>query len=210
MKRILLLAIVSVVAAEHGSAQAQWWDQPWGWHASTPAEGYARGMADLTRSAGMANLLDAQAAIAAEEARTKAIQNDLFATETYFNKKAVNRANREATRRAPLTTDRLAAISRSRMPDTLNIDQFDPVTGEIYWPLVLQGSDYAAYRQRLEKLFAERAAAGGALTIEQAQSIQSLTTDLTATLRNNIRNYPTSAYLEARNFVDSLSFEGRL
>jgi hypothetical protein len=75
---------------------------------------------------------------------------------------------------------------------------------------VLRDEAYQAYRARLDELFAQRAEAGGELTLQQATEIRDLTADLTDTLRSNIRNYPSSAYMQARNFVDSLSFEGRL
>lgn len=212
MNRWFVALAASLACCLTQSANAQWWDNPWmgGFHASTPAEGYARGMADLTRSAGMANLLDAQAAIAAEQARTLDLQNDVMAVETYFNKKAINRANREANRRPPRTTDQLAMISRARTPDPLGIEDFDPVSGEIHWPIVLRDDGFSAYRKRLDELFAARAERGGELTLDDARAIQDVTAELLSALKARIREFPSSAYLQARNFVTSLSFEGRV
>ena len=60
-------------------------------HASTAAEGAARGMADVVRSAGAANLMNSEAAINIEDARSKYIDNRMQATNTYFQMKTVNK-----------------------------------------------------------------------------------------------------------------------
>ena len=93
---MLLLALATAFAMSR-PAPAQWFygHSPPG----TPASSYARGMADVIRSQGARNLLDAQAATEAEEARKKYLENRMQATETYFRMKSINRSYREDQRR---------------------------------------------------------------------------------------------------------------
>ena len=87
-------------------ARAQWgWGG--GYRPSTAAESYQRGFADVVRSAGAANVMNSAAMINVEEARSKNIENDLKATETYFEKKRVNKEYREQTKRPRPTSEQL-------------------------------------------------------------------------------------------------------
>ncbi len=207
----LLFSAVLFACCLSTEARAQSWDRPYygGYHASTPYEGYARGMADMTRSAGLANLLDAQAATVAQDARTKALHNDVLATETFYNKKAIRKSYLDANRRPALTTDQAALISRSRLPDPLTYDQYDPVTGQILWPAALRSAPFEPYRDQLDRLFATRAANGGETSLADQLTIQEVADEMTDQLKRRIQDLPTHAYLQARGFISSLSFEGR-
>lgn len=208
-KHLILLAAALLLPA---TAQAQWWGRPWygGNFASTAAEGYARGMADITRSAGMANLLNAQAAVVGEQAYSAALDNQLKATETYYNKKAVRQAYMDSIKKPPLTSEQAASLARMRAPAPLTTGDYDPVSGEIAWPAVLRDDQYSRFRQPLDELFVKKAQNGGVVEIAQLNQILDLTSGLTTALKAQIKAYRPNDYLRARNFVESLAYEAQL
>src|SRR5262245_45554006 len=82
----------------------------YGSHSSTEAEGAFRGLADLTRSVGENRYMTSLAAINAQEALSRAIDNKHKAVETYFQVKQINQAAREAARPQPLTFTQYAKL----------------------------------------------------------------------------------------------------
>ena len=104
-------------------------------HASTVEEGAARGMADVIRSTGAANLMNSEAAKNIEDARKKYIENRLQATQTYFEMKQINKQARWGNQKRPTQAD-LIRYSQSRLPDRLNHSQLDPLSGVLSWPML--------------------------------------------------------------------------
>jgi hypothetical protein len=209
MRCAIPIAALAIIACT-GETRAQFWGNYGGWHASTAAEGYARGMADLTRSAGMANVMNAQAAVIGQEAVSANLDNQIKATETFFNKRAINRAYQESVRRPPLSSEQLASIARDRAPNPLRTSDYDPVTGAISWPAVLRDDRFGEYRDPLDVLFRDRAAAGGDLTVQQFNQVRDLTGGMLSALKADIRNYSANDYLRARNFITSLAHEAQI
>lgn len=214
MKRgacISLLVAASLAAA--ASAQGVFLGGVWQHRASTAAEGYSRGMADVIRSAGAANLMNSQAAINYEAARKANIENRMQWTNAYFEMKKVNQEYRQAQRRPVPTQEQLIRLSKQQMPNRLAPNQLDPVTGELEWPVLLKAEPFAEHRAELEKIFAERAK-NGYLTPEQYLRVReltsSMTTELQSLVRQNPSRYPTSASIDARKFVESLALEANL
>ena len=205
----LLLAVGMVAAA---SAQGVFWGGGYD-HASTVAEGASRGMADVIRSAGAANMMNSQAAINYEAARKANIENRMQWTNTYFDMKKVNQEYRKAQRSPPPTQEQLIRMSKQQMPNRLAPNQLDPVTGELEWPTALQSEPFSDYRTQLEKLFSERAK-NGYLTPDQYVKVRELTSSMTTQLQSLVRQnpsqYPTSASIDARKFVESLALEANM
>lgn len=177
--------------------------------ASTPAEGYARGMADMTRAAGQANLMNSAAAINAEEARSLELDNRLKATDTYFEMRRINREARDAERRPPPSSEVAFRRAQEVTPPELSATQLDRVTGQIEWPMLLMQDRYAQTRVELERLFEIRSEEGGSIGMDTYQEILAACNRLKAELKANIRDYPPNDYLSASRFIDSLSFEAR-
>ncbi|MBL9124380.1 MAG: hypothetical protein JNG90_12165 [Planctomycetaceae bacterium] len=189
-----------------GQARAQW---GWGGNfSSTIGEGYQRGMADVIRSAGAANLMDSAAAQNYEAARSQALDNQLKTTETFFENRKMAKSYRDAERGPGLSQEQLYRMAKDAAPKRLSAGQFDPVTGSIEFPLVLQDPFFAQSNQELQKLFKQRAE-GGALGLKALQQIDSVTKQVRADLAERIRMYPSAQYLEAQNFLRSLAFEAQ-
>lgn len=214
LARKLLSLGVLLTLTSAAAAQTRYVDGPWGdggyHHASTYAEGAQRGFADVVRSAGAYNLMTAEAATVAEDARSKYLDNRLKATNTYFEMRRANEQYRRAEQTPPLTTEQLFRIASERAPDRLSSSELDPLTGELAWPTVLQSPAYEPYRAQLEGLFAERARSGGVAGGSDYFEIRRVAQACRDELKSNIRDYPPSEYLRARNFLESLSYSARI
>lgn len=213
--RILLVLIVVAVSLVASTAQAQRWYGGFGNpyymdnRASTPAESYARGMADMTRAAGQRNLLDSMAAGNYEEARSLELDNRLKATDTYFEMRRINSEARAAERRPPPSSEVAFRRAQEVTPTPLTATQLDPVTGQIQWPRLLMQDRYATLRNEVEALFIERSDSGGSIGMSAYQELLTACNQLKAQLRQNIRDYLPNDYITASNFIDSLTFAAR-
>ncbi len=175
-------------------------------HASTAAEGAARGMADVIRSQGAANLMNSEAAINLQEARRRYIANRLSATQTYFEMKSINQQYRDAQRSPPPTQQQAIRMSKARMPDRLSANKIDPLTGELAWPLALRLDEFKSSREKLDELFAERADKGY-FSPDEFLLVKQLTSAMTEDLRKYATQFGGNASIEARKFLESLAYE---
>jgi len=177
-----------------------------GGHASTAAEGRARGMADVIRSQGAKNLMDSEAAKNLEDARKKNIANRLDKTETYFEMRRVNKQAREAEAGPRPTQQDLIRYAEMRKPDRLTTSEVDPLTGEIAWPSLLLQDPYKGDRDKLNELYVERAV-NGHLSAAQITAADNITKSMAGTLKTNIDEYPPQLYSDAKRFLESLKYE---
>jgi hypothetical protein len=182
----------------------------YGWsgyhHASTAAEGAARGMADVVRSQGEANLSNSAAAINYGIARSNQIQNRSAWTSTYFQMREENRRARAAERRPRATMADLVRYAQAGKPKPLSPSELDLISGAVQWPMWLQIGDYAHGRAELEKVFASRASIG---TISPADymKVREVTTAMLGQLKGQIRDVPPAQYTAAKRFIESLAYE---
>lgn len=210
--KFVLPMVVIVLVATASQAHAQWGPYYGGYHSSTAAEGYQRGMADLVRSQGMSNLFNSMAAQNLEAARSQELDNRLKATQTYFEMRQMNRSYVQAEKAARNTRSPGAEPFRNTPKVRLErpgAADLDAVTGRIDWPLSLQTGEYAQYRQELDTLFAQRAQNSGHVDVHIFEAITAATDGLLQALLANIRNMPPQAYVTAKSFVENLGYEGR-
>lgn len=210
----IVVLILPLAVANHAAAQPYYggWGGGWGgyYHASTAAEGYARGMSDVVRSAGAANLMNSAAAGNYADARSKELDNRLKYTKTYFEQRQMNQMYRAQERGKPLSADQLASIAAADVPKRLSDSQLDPITGEIGWPIILRDKRYAESTEQLDALFRARAEAGNVVDAEQYQQIVQLCDQLQETLGDRVTEYKSWDFLDARKFLRSLAYEPRL
>jgi type II secretory pathway pseudopilin PulG len=197
------IAVALLVFLPMATARAQWYGD-YGYHSSTLEEGVQRGYADVVRSYGMANLLNSQAAGQYEQARKQYIQNQLSATQTYFEMRRYNTEARRAERGTPLSTEQYVRLAREQAPDPLTPTQLDPLTGAINWPAPLRIPAYEQLRKRVEKLFQDRAT-GYIVYGNLQQAIQ----DFGAQLKLDLEKFPANDYVTAKRFLESLAWAAR-
>ena len=176
------------------------------YRASTPGEGYARGMADVVRSQGEANLNNSAAAINYSVARSNQIENRMAWTSTYFEMRAENRRARAAERRPRATMADLVRYAQAGKPKPLSHSEFDMVTGKVQWPLALQVDAYAKSRAELEPVFARRASSH-TLTPDDYMKVRQVTKSMLAQLKDQVREIPAEQYTLAKRFIESLAYQ---
>jgi len=180
----------------------------WYHHASTAAQGYLDGSANLIYSQGARNVLDAQAALIYAEAQSAMIANREQATETYFAMRAANRDARAAERGPRPTPTDLARMAKIGKPHLLDANQVNHATGEVSWPRLLLGEEFAVFRAEMESLLAQRAVCGK-LDRDEQQHLGQTARALQANLEQQIREVPPMDYIEAQQFIKSLAYEAR-
>lgn len=219
MKYALWLLVLCSVVAMTPDSSAQWWGYG-GYggysYATTPGMGYAIGMSDMVRSAGMATLATSQAASTFEDARSKNFDNRIKYAQTYMELQRMQasyrdelRAQREANRKPPLTSEQLYRIAQQGVPKPLSVNELDPVTGQIAWPVLLRDEAYTSYREAAEDFYTGRATNPSDFTYESYINFQHATADCLALLKSRLKEYKADDYIRAKKFIDSLAHEAK-
>ncbi len=205
---IVLLALAATANAQsygHG-----YYSNNYGWtlRATTPAESYLRGHADVIRSQGLFNLWSAQAAVAAGEARMNDLEYRRKYLATAFEARRLNQAYREAHRRPRPSKEDLARYARAERPERLGQVELEALTGQLYWPVLLQDRAFDSYRTELDRLFDRRAVAGRMQTDDYLNARQ-VTEAMTDELRGRVRELSPNDYAAAKRFLRSLAYEAQ-
>jgi len=122
----------------------------------------------------------------------------------------INTAARKATESPYMSSEDSWRYASMSAPKRLSATQLDPVTGRIYWPLVLRDQRYSDYCKQLDQLFVMRENSHGGIGYDTYKKIEALTKSLMAELQKNINEYDANEYLKARSFIDSLGYEAQL
>lgn len=204
------VAVGGLAAVATPRAEAQWGWGGFGNYASTAGQAADYGMSAMMRAQGQQNLSNSEAANNWEDAKTKEIQNRLRWTETYFEMRKTNREARAAEAGPPITQDQAIRNAKSRTSPRLASTQLDPVTGHIEYPMLLTQDFFSDYRDRLDRLFAQRAASGGSMQYTEYQEIQVTVNQFIEALKSKVSDFPAREYGQARVFLDSLAREARM
>jgi len=176
--------------------------------ASTAAEGAARGMADVARSAGQYNLMTSKAAINMTEAQRNNSENREQWTDSYFKMRQANKQYR-ATERAPRATmEDLVRFAQAGKPQQLSPSELDIVSGAVSWPTVLKTEPFRQEREKLDALFAARARQG-VLSFEEQSEAEAAKAAILRQLQSQIDALPPAQYMQSKRFVEGLVFTAR-
>jgi len=207
----LLLATAAAVLPSHEAlAQLGGFGFNRGGYASTAQQGDDYGMSEMMRAQGYQNLQNSEAAKNWEDAKTVDIQNRLRWTETYFEMRKVNKEKRAEEDGPPVTQEQAIRMAAQKMPARLRSTQLDPATGHIEYPPLLTDDGYKQYREKLDTLFAHRAASGGSIPYSDYQAIQQTVGQFIDALTRRINEYTAGDFGRAKNFLDSLGSEARM
>ena len=108
-----------------------------------------------------------------------------------------------------LTSEESWRLAQENLPKRMRPNQLDPVTGKIYWPMMLTDPRYDEYRQPIDKLFAEREAAHGSSSYQVYMDTQAATKQLMDAVRKNLTQYSGTDFMNMKNFIDSLAWEAK-
>jgi hypothetical protein len=170
-------------------------------------EGAQRGFADIVRGTGMATLQTSEAAVNVSNAESLALDNDLKYARNFFTIAQMNYEFRKASREKPPTSEQAFRWAHRDAPKPLNSYQFDPLTGGINWPLVLQDAEYERYRNFMEQFFRDKAQHPQSLNLNTYNQFQDAIESWLADLKMNISRYKPNDYLRAKSLIESLGAE---
>ncbi len=208
MGLIMTAAFLGAIACFTSTATAQYY----GWgvdnRASTVGGSYARGMADIVRSAGQARLYTSQAAINLTEARRYEIENRKLWTQTYFEMRRINREARAAQRGPKRTKEDWIRFAQAGGPQRLSPSELDSVAGRLSWPILLRKSEYDKERTVVDKAFANRATTG-TISPEDYEAVRTAVDSIGKKMKKEIRKVSSLDYTTAKRFLRNLSHESR-
>jgi hypothetical protein len=181
-------------------------------HSSTAAEGFLRGKAAVIQANGNFLLSASQAEILLQQARALDRENDLQQTAALLTQRKLwddarvqARKDRDARRLAgqQLAAERATTVYRDAYQ--LSVNELDPITGEINWPVVLTADIFAPQRAQLEQLIKQHFIYGE-LPPETATEIVRLVDSVSKSLRREIRSVPREEYGAAQKFLMGLKY----
>ncbi len=230
-KRFTFVAAIAVAAVSVvSSAQAQMMGGPYGgayfggmgypgfgygWGfmgaGSTAAGGFLLGSAAQTMAAGQYNLMTSMGEKNYQDAYEHWIDNQKKREETYFEMRRMNASYRAETRRPTPSMEKLISFSNSRMPARLSAEQWDPAKAEIRWPKILTREEFAAQREALDSLFAERVKQpySTGLGTENYREVRIVTDGMHDMLRTLIGEITPDEFIVGNKFLNSLAYEAR-
>lgn len=180
----------------------------YGYHASTAAEGYLRGLGAAAVGAGQYNRLTSIAALNYQQAYSRSLENQLKKAETYFALRQLNAQKRNQERPRP-TAEQLRAYSKVGVPARPDSSQLDPTFGRINWPASLKADRFADYRNKLNRLFAERAAGTGGQDTDNYYQVLDVTRQFREELKGHLTDMRPMEFMAAKKFIDGLAYEAR-
>jgi hypothetical protein len=186
----------------------------WQDHASTAAEGYLRGASAVIQAVGVARVHHAQAMILEEQAEWAAYENVKKRINTFNERRRMYRdrvaEDREYARLRDEEGKQLLEQRRAteyRTAYKLTPGQFNPTTGEIYWPQALQSEMFAKQCETLDRLFAQRSKYNLESDHAIVRQIEQVQAELKLSLRSHREMIPHRDYLAAQTFLRGLVYE---
>jgi hypothetical protein len=205
----LFLLTLMLLACRGSSAWGQFgygWPGYGGYYASTAGEGFAIGMADMVRSAGMATLMTAKASDSFEDARSKYIDNQVKATEGFVERQRMLKSYHASLRKPPPSSEQLYRLAQQGLPKSLTASQLDPVTGKIAWPVVLRDEPFDSYRESAQKFFEDAVANPQTFSYGSYNHLREASTECLAELTARIKEYSPNDFIQAKKFIESLTY----
>ncbi len=172
--------------------------------ASTAAESSMRGIADTVRASGAAAMMNSAAARNVEAARSQHIDNRLKATQTDIEIRQLRREYRESTRRPRPTSEQLHRLAKEATPKPLSANQFDPISGRIWWPTALMLEEFDDQREILDDLFLDKAEASGRLGLRQITTVHATTREMRELMRTHQNDIPPQLYSRSLTFLKQM------
>jgi hypothetical protein len=214
---VAMLAVAGVAQAQSGFATPSaalagyggYYPGEYGYHSSTLEEGWLRGLGALATSLGQGNYYNSLAAINAQEAYSRYVQNRQKAIEEYFYAKQTNRSARQAQRSQPLSREQYVALAKSEAPRRLTETQYNRTLGRLSWPGALAGGEFAAEREALDVAFGSRSLGDVDASSKFYAEVRDLTAAMADKLKLNVDDMDAAQYMTAKKFLMSLAYESQ-
>ncbi len=190
------------VAPSYGGGYGLWGGTPGG---ATVEGSMMQGMASMISAAGNYNLATSAAAVNTTQAIKQDIQNRQAATNAYFAMQETNRAARAAKRGPRPDEEQLVRMAAQAAPKPIDASELDPISGQVNWPELLRGDAFQQQRAIVDQLLVKQAQYGKLGVADHEQVVQTLESMIDR-LRDMINTVPTQEYINAKNFLKSLTY----
>ena len=181
-------------------------------HASTAAEGFLRGKAEVIQAQGNFQLSKSQADILRQQARWLDRENDLKQTESLLAQKKLwsdartqsqkSRNARRADGRVVLAERKATVYSQTYQ---LSANELDATTGTISWPTGLDRANFDDCRAELNDLFQQHFGYGEPQAAT-AERISHTIDKVSRSLKSDRDTLPRDEYLAAQKFLAGLKY----
>ena len=178
-----------------------------GYRSSTFEQGVIEGIGNAARSMGEANYYNSLASINGQEAYARYLQNAERGTEAYFRIKQINHAAREAQRSPRLSYDQYVSLAKKYAPEGLSEQQYDRTLGRLNWPAILQGEEFSAEREALNRSFMVRSPVDAGPTSAFYGNVHRISESMDAKLKTKFNDLTSAEYLAAKKFIGGLARE---
>lgn len=175
-----------------------------GYGGTTVAGSTATGMANAIQAQGQRNLADSQAAINLQDAYSKGIDNNVKATNAYYEKKAIYNQQMQPIR-YERAQQAAAYVAKNTIQPPASGD-FDRTTGRINWPSALRDPHYDQYRKPLDAIFQKRAE-GGILSADDYMAATTASKEWRLQLAKESNEYPDNVLHLMIRFILSMDKE---
>ena len=172
--------------------------------ASTVGESYARGASDMIRSRGEANLSNSQAAINAQDAYSKSIDNSVKSVDAYWERRRVYDEHK-AAEMYKISSRRERRLARTGLK-SLTPQEFDRTSGNITWPGPMKQDQYTKYRETFDVMFHKRAQEGW-LGSDDYLALENASKEWRAMLQGERDKYPKNVFSQMSRFILKLNRE---
>ena len=105
-----------------------------------------------------------------------------------------------------------ASREQRRLPKRLTEFEYDPVTGVVYWPPLLQDDErFATYRMQIDALFAQGDSRHGPGESVSCIEVKEATDQMRGILRKMLRSHEVdgTTYAATKTFLESLAYEAQ-
>ncbi len=175
-------------------------------HASTAAESYAHGYADVIRAQGEYSVLASQSLMNLAEARRREVENRVAETEAYFRMREINRRHRYGDRATSSSEHCVGRQTRAaQTASQTKPGQFTMRDGHLVWPKALQDDAFESHRAEIEKIFESRASFGTVSESGRSRLTQA-SRAMESELRGRVWEYSPGDYMAAKRFLATMRF----
>jgi hypothetical protein len=162
---------------------------------------------DFARDAGAATLLRSRAAIHLQEAAEKHLENEVNYVKAYYAKRrAWKKAHRQA-RENRVTASEAEKIAATRSPDRLGEDVFNPQSGQILWPPVLDSEPLQSHREAIGRQFKRRSSPGYDWNRQNVEWVQANVEAMQKALETVKADLSLQPYIALSRFLEQVAWE---
>lgn len=144
-----------------------------------------------------------------QEIHTMAIDNDIKATTTFYDKRAARESYlANHVKEKPDAAD-ASRYAKSAAPKRLSPGEVSSSYRGIRWPAVLQHEQFASVRERLDAEYTQKSFGNSGIGSPLYQQVKRMTDEMQVELRGMVREIDPTEYIAAKRFLDGLAYEAR-